>query len=547
MSEENTIRIILEAHEGRFQSGMRSAMGDIDRMHGGMGKLGLSMGVVKSGALAAGAAFAALGVAAVAGIGKAIKAGMELEQQMVSMRHFIANTAGPGTSPIEVTKMRDDYLGWLRKNAALTPFETKEVVGSGAMALSIANGDIERSKKLIVLAEDMAALKGKTVDEAMQAIGDAQLGQFDRLPEFGFTSTQKEFKESGGDIFKLNSVTGTSISEYFKGGAAELSETATGKLSTVAGMTSDTFSDMGLSILNSGFKESLGDLVTFIDSNSGKFTDFANVVGGVIGKGFTMFKNIVKSAAPFVMDTLKTLANTFGESFSWIAGEQDFLKQVMQDGWGAVKEVISVVGIPTIVASIKLIGSTVHGLYIVFKDAYPVIVTIVKDAWGYLEPVFTGMFGAIDIVVGAVNSLISAFDKFRKMGPGDVLREIKSALGMGGDTPTPKGKQPKKNALGTSYFTGGLSWVGEKGPELLNLPTGSQIIPNHKTNQYLGQQGKTAVSSPTININIPKLADRIDASNAKDVDALMARMKREIVPLLEAELEATYFNFGGVS
>jgi hypothetical protein len=34
------------------------------------------------------------------------------------------------------------------------------------------------------------------------------------------------------------------------------------------------------------------------------------------------------------------------------------------------------------------------------------------------------------------------------------------------------------NASGTDNWRGGLSWVGEKGPELVNLPRGSQVIPN---------------------------------------------------------------------
>jgi len=44
----------------------------------------------------------------------------------------------------------------------------------------------------------------------------------------------------------------------------------------------------------------------------------------------------------------------------------------------------------------------------------------------------------------------------------------------------------KGNAAGTDYWSGGLSLVGEKGPEIVNLPRGSQVIPNHRINDYLG-------------------------------------------------------------
>jgi hypothetical protein len=36
------------------------------------------------------------------------------------------------------------------------------------------------------------------------------------------------------------------------------------------------------------------------------------------------------------------------------------------------------------------------------------------------------------------------------------------------------------NANGTPNWRGGLTWVGERGKELVNLPRGSQVIPNHQ-------------------------------------------------------------------
>jgi hypothetical protein len=45
-------------------------------------------------------------------------------------------------------------------------------------------------------------------------------------------------------------------------------------------------------------------------------------------------------------------------------------------------------------------------------------------------------------------------------------------------------------AGGTNYAPGGLAVVGESGPEVVNLPRGSQVIPNHK----LGTGGGTTVN-----------------------------------------------------
>lgn len=46
---------------------------------------------------------------------------------------------------------------------------------------------------------------------------------------------------------------------------------------------------------------------------------------------------------------------------------------------------------------------------------------------------------------------------------------------------------PGQNASGTDNWKGGWTWVGEKGPELLNLPKGSQILSNTESKKMIGQ------------------------------------------------------------
>lgn len=43
-----------------------------------------------------------------------------------------------------------------------------------------------------------------------------------------------------------------------------------------------------------------------------------------------------------------------------------------------------------------------------------------------------------------------------------------------------------QNAAGTDYWRGGLTWVGERGPELVRLPQGTQIIPNQQSMALAG-------------------------------------------------------------
>jgi hypothetical protein len=79
-------------------------------------------------------------------------------------------------------------------------------------------------------------------------------------------------------------------------------------------------------------------------------------------------------------------------------------------------------------------------------------------------------------------------------GSGGLGGIISSLVGGGGPTGTIQvGSQSfPKFASGTDFAPGGLSLVGEKGPELVNLPRGSQVIPNNVLRS--GANGGTSVS-----------------------------------------------------
>ena len=118
-------------------------------------------GKLKSIGKAVAIPIAAGGAAAVAGVGATVKSGMELEQQQVSMEHFVGAT-NKGMSQDQVKATTDKYIAALRDNANTTPFETGEVIQAGSRAIAIANGNTKEAMSLVTLAEDMAAASGGT-------------------------------------------------------------------------------------------------------------------------------------------------------------------------------------------------------------------------------------------------------------------------------------------------------------------------------------------------------------------------------------------------
>jgi hypothetical protein len=80
-------------------------------------------------------------------------------------------------------------------------------------------------------------------------------------------------------------------------------------------------------------------------------------------------------------------------------------------------------------------------------------------------------------------------------------------------------------ATGTNFAPGGMALVGEKGPELVNLPRGSQVIPNHEL-PGLAANSNT-VHSPTF--VFPGIADAKGAREAAGQAA--RRYRRELNPM----------------
>ncbi|MFN7110326.1 MAG: phage tail length tape measure family protein [Brevundimonas sp.] len=84
-----------------------------------------------------------------------------------------------------------------------------------------------------------------------------------------------------------------------------------------------------------------------------------------------------------------------------------------------------------------------------------------------------------------------------------------------------------KNAEGTDYWPGGLTWVGERGKELLDLPRGSRVVENARSLDMVRRAsssgGKT--SSPMAFTYAPVIT--VDSENAAEIRAMLAQQEAE--------------------
>lgn len=452
---------------------------------------------------------------ATAGAGAALKGGMELEQQQISMRHFMG-VGNAGKSDKELDAMSAQYLKDLRENANVTPFETGEVISAGTRALQIAGGNTKEAMNMVKLAEDMAALNpGKTVGDAMEAIADMNIGEMARLTEFGVKASSKD------DPKKVQK----QLETMYAGGAGKLADSGSGLLSTITGKLKSNMADIGQSMLEP-LKPVMSNVIEFINQVTPKMLEFGTKIGEGIGTGINwitenlptiqpIFSNIFNASQTTVTTVVPIIGQALvalGPVFTGILSIASF---TMQGIAGVVKAVGPVVGniINALKPVFKNVGSSLESMGKIFKSVFDGIKNVVEKAYNFVKPLIDGIGSAVSGISGAVSS---------------GLGWIASKVG--------------KNATGTKYWRGGLSVVGEHGPELVQMPSGSKVYTNTETNSILNsdKQGRQSTNTGTTvdsSITIAKIADTIVVREESDID--------KIANAIVSKLQQRRVAFGG--
>lgn len=203
-----------------------------------------------------GMATVALGAMGVSKLTEAtVGAALTREKQMLSIEHFLKGNK----------QKAQQYMKWLENYAANTPFEMSDIMPAASRALGISDGDIKKASAMTKLAGDMAALTpGKSVADAMEALADAQMGEFERLKEFNVKLTKEEMQKLGGFSGVLKKLYGN-----FGGGADKLSKTVSGRLSTISDTMGNLFLSAGQGIL-SAIGPRIEKIAVWLDQNKEK-------------------------------------------------------------------------------------------------------------------------------------------------------------------------------------------------------------------------------------------------------------------------------------
>lgn len=122
-----------------------------------------------------------------------------------------------------------------------------------------------------------------------------------------------------------------------------------------------------------------------------------------------------------------------------------------------------------------------------WENLKPVWEGIKKGFSAVWDGIKTAAKGAINFMIGGINDLIGGLNDFFSFKVPDWIP------GVGGKSVEMNIPTIPKFALGTSFFSGGLAQINERGGEIVDLPNGSRIYPHDKSIQMARNENKVSI------------------------------------------------------
>ncbi|MEG2350717.1 MAG: hypothetical protein RSB57_09450, partial [Hungatella sp.] len=186
-----------------------------------------------------------------------------------------------------------------------------------------------------------------------------------------------------------------------------------------------------------------------------------STIGAVISQAAPVISGMVEG----IGTVITTLAPIFKTIFSSIGEKVGSVIGFIGERVGFIQEVIGTVA--------PIIGSILTTAWDVISPVMDICISIFKVLFNVVQKVFPGIQSILETVWGVIKPIVE--------GVGSIIGKIAGGFGWIADKITGNGSEVGANAEGDNNWKGGPTWVGEKGPELVDLPRGSKILPNKES------------------------------------------------------------------
>lgn len=211
-------------------------------------------------------------------------------------------------------------------------------------------------------------------------------------------------------------------------------------------------------------------------------------------------------------NTMSIVINTLGSVFSAVFAVIS-----------TVVEVAVTVVANNITTAINVFGDIIQFLNCVFVGDW-------RGAWESVKQIFTDIVEGIKQTFSdVINSISGMLDRIIGKS-GDAKAAAADAQAESDDSDS---DETEGHWTGSTWFHGGNTLVNEKGAELINLPTGAQIVPHSESLKQQYQKGFAegqGKQKASMSVSIAKLADSIvvreDADIDKIADSIVFKLKQ---------------------
>lgn len=442
----------------------------------------------------------AIGVTAA---GASVKSGMTLEQEEISLKHFMG-VGNEGKSDKQIAQMSKSFTKQLSKRASDTGLGLNEAMGAGRRAIQISGGNTKEAMKKVKLAQDMAALNpGKTISDAMEALADADVGEMERLKEFGLKASSKD------DPKKVEEA----LQQKFGGGAEKQANSGAGMMSKIVGNVKTSMAQLGRGMLEP-LKPAMGGLLGFFEKASPYIEQFGAKLTSGLG-----------SALGWITQQVPTFAPIFSQAFNAVGSVVNTVAPIIGQVIGALSPVF---------AGLLSIGSVaLTGIANIVKTVAPLITTLISG----LSPVFNNVGKILKTMGDKFKTVFEGIQKVVKKAVSFITPLIKKVTDVASGFSDGFNWVVQKfagNATGTRYWQGGLSVVGEHGPELVQMPGGSKVFSNTESKSIVrkgasqGNGTTSGTNSQNYQINFAKIADTVVIREDADIDRITGQLVKKL-------------------
>ncbi len=232
------------------------------------------------------------------------------------------------------------------------------------------------------------------------------------------------------------------------------------------------------------------------------FTNALKVLGTILGVGlvaeawlYINVLNVIWSTVGFLIQVTKNLVNTMVDAWNWIVAKAMWVKDNFALVVGSIIGFFATlpimmpfyvgVAISKIIGFVASInwGGVFSGIWRAMQGVWDMVVNTAVNAWHRIRSIDWGSV-ASGIGKGFANGIIGIIESALKSAVRGLPGNIESKISL------------PRFAGGVQNFSGGLAVVGEQGAEIVNLPKGSDVIPNHQIG------AGSPVGGGTVNITI---------------------------------------------